>query len=74
VPGTTRADSPTFAYYLRGPKIGGLLPLEGQIRANPKYVWYDRTTRAGTWAERVSTRAVRASSVSGNTMRKHRRR
>jgi hypothetical protein len=33
----------TFAYYLRGPKIGGLLPLEGQIRANPKYVWYDRT-------------------------------
>jgi len=33
----------TFAYYLRGPKIGGRLPLEGQIRANPKYVWYDRT-------------------------------
>lgn len=33
----------TLAYYLRGPKIGGLLPLEGQIRANPKYVWYDRT-------------------------------
>ena len=31
------------AYYLRGPKIGGLRPLEGQIRANPKYVWYDRT-------------------------------
>lgn len=24
------------AYYLRGPKIGGLRPLEGQIRANPK--------------------------------------
>jgi hypothetical protein len=33
----------TLAYYLRGPKIGGFLPLEGQIRANPKYVWYDRT-------------------------------
>jgi len=33
----------TLAYYLRGPKIGGLLPLEGQIRANPKYVLYDRT-------------------------------
>src|SRR5712692_3903821 len=34
---------PTLAYYLRGPKIGGLLPIEGQIRATPKYVWYDRT-------------------------------
>jgi hypothetical protein len=34
---------PTLAYYLRGPKIAGLLPLEGQVRANPKYVWYDRT-------------------------------
>jgi len=33
----------TLAYYLRGPKMGGLLPLEGQIRANPKYVLYDRT-------------------------------
>ena len=33
----------TVAYYLRGPKIGGLLPLEGQIRVNPKYVLYDRT-------------------------------
>jgi hypothetical protein len=33
----------TLAYYLRGPKIGGLLPLEGQIRANPRYVWYART-------------------------------
>jgi len=33
----------TLAYYLRGPKIGGVLPLEGQIRANPKYVLYDRT-------------------------------
>jgi hypothetical protein len=33
----------TLAYYLRGLKIGGALPLEGQIRANPKYVWYDRT-------------------------------
>jgi hypothetical protein len=32
----------TFAYYLRGPKIGPL-PLEGQIRANSKYVLYDRT-------------------------------
>ena len=32
----------TLAYYVRGPKIGPL-PLEGQIRANPKYVWYDRT-------------------------------
>lgn len=32
----------TLAYYLRGPKIGPL-PLEAQIRANPKYVWYDRT-------------------------------
>ncbi len=34
----------TLAYYLRGPKIGGLLPLEGQVRANPKYVLYDRTS------------------------------
>lgn len=33
----------TLAYYLRGLKIGGLLPAEGQMRANPKYVWYDRT-------------------------------
>ena len=33
----------TLAYYLRGPKIGGLLPLQGQIRANPRYIWYDRT-------------------------------
>jgi hypothetical protein len=33
----------TLAYYLRGPKIADLLPLEGQIRANAKYVWYDRT-------------------------------
>ena len=33
----------TLAYYLRGPKIAAVLPLEGQIRANPKYVWYDRT-------------------------------
>ena len=31
----------TLAYYLRGPTIGPL-PLEGQIRANPKYVMYDR--------------------------------
>ena len=34
----------TLAYYLRGLKVGGLLPLEGQVRANPKYVWYDRTS------------------------------
>jgi hypothetical protein len=34
----------TLAYYLRGLKIGGVLPAEGQIRANPKYVWYDRTS------------------------------
>jgi hypothetical protein len=34
----------TLAYYLRGLKVGGLLPLEAQIRANPKYVWYDRTS------------------------------
>ncbi len=33
----------TLAYYMRGPKIAGVLPLEGQIRANPKYVLYDRT-------------------------------
>ena len=32
----------TLAYYLRGPKIADVLPLEGQIRANPKYVMYDR--------------------------------
>ena len=34
----------TLAYYLRGVKVGGLLPLEAQIRANPKYVWYHRTS------------------------------
>jgi hypothetical protein len=34
----------TLAYYLRGLKIGGVLPAEAQIRANPKYVWYDRTS------------------------------
>ena len=34
----------TFAYYLRSLKIGGVLPAEGQIRVNPKYVWYDRTS------------------------------
>jgi hypothetical protein len=33
----------TLAYYFRGPKIGPL-PLEAQIRANPKYVLYDRTS------------------------------
>jgi hypothetical protein len=32
----------TLAYYLRGPKIGPL-PLEGQVRVNPRYVLYDRT-------------------------------
>ncbi len=31
-----------LAYYLRGPKIGGPLPLEGQIRLRPMYVLYDR--------------------------------
>jgi hypothetical protein len=34
----------TLAYYLRGVKIGGVLPMEGQIRVNPKFVWYDRTS------------------------------
>jgi len=34
----------TLAYYLRGPKIAGVLPLEGQIRTNAKYVLYDRTS------------------------------
>jgi hypothetical protein len=33
----------TLAYYHRGPKIFNLLPLEGQIRLRPKYVWYDRS-------------------------------
>jgi hypothetical protein len=33
----------TLAYYLRGPMIGGLVPLGGQIRVNPRYVMYDRT-------------------------------
>jgi hypothetical protein len=33
----------TLAYYHRGPKVLNLLPLEGQIRLRPKYVWYDRT-------------------------------
>lgn len=32
----------TLAYYLRGPMFGPL-PFEGQIRANPKYVMYDRS-------------------------------
>ena len=32
----------TLAYYLRGPKVGDLLPLEGQVRVSPKYVLYDR--------------------------------
>jgi hypothetical protein len=34
----------TLAYYLRAPKIGGFLPVEGQIRLRPKYVAYDRTS------------------------------
>jgi hypothetical protein len=34
----------TVASYLHGPKIAGVLPLEGQIRANSKYVLYDRTS------------------------------
>jgi hypothetical protein len=33
----------TLAYYHRGPKVFNLLPLEGQIRLRPKYVWYDRS-------------------------------
>jgi hypothetical protein len=33
----------TLAYYHRGPKLFNRLPLEGQIRVRPKYVWYDRT-------------------------------
>jgi len=32
----------TLAYYLRGPKIAGVLPVEAQIRARPMYVLYDR--------------------------------
>ena len=32
----------TLAYYLRGPKVANLLPLEGQVRVSPKYVLYDR--------------------------------
>lgn len=31
-----------LAYYLRGPKIGGFLPVEGQLRAHPQYAVYDR--------------------------------
>jgi len=31
----------TLAYYLRGPKVGPL-PLEAQVRVNPKYILYDR--------------------------------
>lgn len=33
----------TLAYYHRGPRLWNRLPLEGQIRLRPKYVWYDRT-------------------------------
>lgn len=33
----------TLAYYHRGPKVFNLLPLEGQIRVRPKYVFYDRS-------------------------------
>ena len=32
----------TLAYYLRGPKIASVLPLEAQIRVHPTYVIYDR--------------------------------
>jgi hypothetical protein len=34
----------TFAYYLRGPTIAGMLPLEGQIRVRPTYVVYARSS------------------------------
>jgi hypothetical protein len=34
----------TLAYYLRGPKIAGILPLEAQIRLRPTYVLYDRSS------------------------------
>lgn len=33
----------TLAYYVRGPLLGGLLPLEGQVRLLPTYVMYHRT-------------------------------
>ena len=33
----------TLAYYHRGPKLFNRLPLEGQIRVRPRYVWYDRS-------------------------------
>ena len=32
----------TLAYYLRGPKIAGVLPLTAQIRVRPTYVMYNR--------------------------------
>ena len=32
----------TLAYYLRGPKIAGVLPLTAQIRVHPTYVMYNR--------------------------------
>ena len=32
----------TLAYYLRGPKIASVLPVEAQIRVRPTYVIYDR--------------------------------
>jgi hypothetical protein len=32
----------TLAYYLRGPKIARVLPLEAQIRVRPTYVMYNR--------------------------------
>ena len=32
----------TLAYYLRGRKIAGVLPMEAQLRARPMYVTYDR--------------------------------
>jgi hypothetical protein len=55
VPGRPSAESftgdsagGTLAYYLRGPKIFGVLPIEGQIRANPKYV--SRSGPGPAWA------------------------
>jgi hypothetical protein len=33
----------TLAYYLRGPKIASVLPLEAQLRVRPTYVLYNRS-------------------------------
>ena len=55
--------SATLAYYLRGPKVAGLLPLEGQVRGGPKYVWYDRdddTSRSFRLPENTAMFDVRA--------------